>query len=136
VTDARRPTSAGDDLGFELTRPPEEVTGELDYASTVTAPTEWVPYVYTDSELSALSRRRAIAVASLCFGAVGLAGAVLVVWAAPLSLMAVILAVWASRTERAAVAIWAWGLGTGLAGLVIAAGWIVLISQAITPVPH
>ena len=135
MTDARRP-AAGDDLSFELTRPPETVTGELDYASTVTAPTEWVPYVYTESELRALARRRARSVASLCFGAVGLAGAVFVVWTAPLSLAAVVLAVWASRTERAAVAIWAWGLGTGLAGLVIATGWIVLISQGISPVPH
>ena len=135
MTDSRRP-AAGDDLRFELTRPPEEVTGELDYESTVTAPTEWVPYVYTESELRALASRRALAVASLGFGAVGLAGAVFVVWTAPLSLAAVVLAVWASRTERAAVSIWAWGLGTGLAGLVIAAGWIVLISQGISPVPH
>ena len=135
MTDARHP-AAGDDLRFALTRPPEEVTGELDYASTVTAPTEWVPYVYTESELRALARRRALSVASLWFGAVGLAGAVFVVWTAPLSLAAVVLAVWASRTERAAVSIWAWGLGTGLAGLVIAAGWIVLISQGISPVPH
>ena len=134
MTDARRP-AAGDDLRFELTRPPE-VTGELDYASTVTAPTEWVPYVYTESELRALARRRAISVASLWFGAVGLAGAVFVVWTAPLSLAAVVLAIWASRTERPAVSIWAWGLGTGLAGLVIAAGWIVLISQGISPIPH
>ena len=124
-----------DEFRFDLTRPSAPVEGELDYASTVTAPTEWVPYVYTDSELSAQTGRGGLSIAALVFGLLGLGIAVFGVWGAALSLAAVVLAVMARITERRSGALWAYGLGTGLAGLILAVAWVLIVMQALTIVP-
>lgn len=99
------------------------VTGEIPYESTVTAPTEWVPYVYTERELQAVTNRRALATASVVFGLLGLTGAVFGVWGAPLSLVAILLALMASATQRWAWLRWGAGLASGITGLLLAAGW-------------
>lgn len=124
------------DIRRDLTRPRGPIAGELDYESTVTAPTEWVPYVYTDTELHSRSGGRGLSVASLVFGLVGLLGALFGVWGAPLSLAAVVLAVMARQAERLGGALWAWGVVTGVAGLTIVIAWIVIISQAIDRIPY
>ena len=124
-----------DDFRVDLTRPPAPAPGELDYASTFTAPTEWVPYVYTDSELTAQAGRRGLSIASLVFGLVGLLIALFGVWGAALSTAAVVLAVMARMTERRAGTVWAYGLVTGLAGLVLAVGWVLIVTQVLTIVP-
>ena len=130
-----RDPSRHDDFRVDLTRRPAPAEGELDYASTVTAPTEWVPYVYTDSELTAQAGRRGLSLASLVFGLLGLLIAVFGVWGAALSLAAVVLAVMARITDRYPGTLWAYGLGTGLAGLVLAVGWVLIVMQALTIVP-
>ena len=124
-----------DDAPVELTWPRAFVPGELDYASTVTAPTEWVPYAYTESELSAQTGRAGLSIAALVFGLLGLLLAVFGVWGAALSLAAVVLSVMARVTERRAGGLWAYGLVTGLAGLVLAVGWVLIVTQVLTIVP-
>lgn len=124
-----------DDFRLDLTRPSAPVEGELDYASTVTAPTEWVPYVYTDSELSARAGRGGLSVAALVFGLLGLGVAVFGVWGAALSLAAVVLAVMARITERRPGILWASGLATGLVGLSLAVIWVLIVMRALTFVP-
>ena len=124
------PTGRGD-FRLDLTRPRGTVDGELDYESTVTAPTEWVPYVYTDTELQSREGGRGLSVAALTFGLAGLLVALFGVWGAPLSLAAVVLAIMARRSERLGGALWVWGLVSGLAGLAIVIGWCVIISQAL-----
>ncbi|TFB59901.1 hypothetical protein E3N86_10215 [Cryobacterium sp. Hz7] len=130
-----RDWSRNDDFRVDLTRPPAPAPGELDYASTITAPTEWVPYVYTDSELTAQAGQGGLSIASLVFGLLGLLIAVFGVWGAALSLAAVVLAVMARVTERRASTAWAYGLWTGLAGLVLAVGWVLIVTQVLTVVP-
>jgi hypothetical protein len=127
--------SRDDGFRADFTRPPAPAPGELDYASTVTAPTEWVPYVYTDSELSAQAGRSGLSIASLVFGLLGLLIAVFGVWGSALSLAAVVLAVMARLTERRAGTVRAYGLVTGLAGLVLAVGWVLIVTQVLTIVP-
>lgn len=117
-----------DEFNLDFTRPPAPVEGQLDYESTVTAPTEWVPYVYTDSEIQALTERRQLSTASIVCGLLGLLGAVFGVWGMLFSLAAVILALIGRRTERMAGHLWVLGLVAGLVGVAIAAGWIVLIT--------
>lgn len=119
------------DFRLDLTRPRGPVDGELDYASTVTAPTEWVPYVYTDTELQSREGGRGLSFAALAFGLAGLLVALFGVWGAPISLAAVVLAILARRSERLGGALWVWGLVSGLAGLTIVIGWCVIISQAL-----
>lgn len=130
-----RDASRNDDYRVDLTRPRASAPGELDYASTVTAPTEWVPYVYTDSELSGQAGRRGLSISSLVFGLLGLLIAVFGVWGAALSTAAVVLAVMARVTERRGGTLWAYGLVTGLAGLVLAVGWVLIVMQVLTIVP-
>ncbi|HSP51252.1 MAG TPA: DUF4190 domain-containing protein [Cryobacterium sp.] len=124
-----------DDFRVDLTRRPAPASGELDYASTVTAPTEWVPYVYTDSELNAQASRSGLSIASLVFGLLGLLIAIFGVWGAALSLAAVVLSVMARLTERRAGTVWIYGLVTGLAGVVLAVGWVLIVTQILTIVP-
>jgi hypothetical protein len=100
------------------------VTGEIPYESTVTAPTQWVPYVYTERELRAVTRRRGLSTASVVVGLLGLTGAVFGVWGAPLSVVAIVLALVASATQRWAWLRWGAGLFTGITGLLLCAGWI------------
>ncbi|TFC87310.1 hypothetical protein E3T24_05315 [Cryobacterium sp. TmT2-59] len=128
VGEYRDPSDDVDDFRLDLTRPPASVEGELDYASTVTAPTEWVPYVYTDTELRAHAERHGLSVAALVFGLLGLLVAIFGVWGAALSLAAIVLAIMARATEHRSGALWVYGLVTGLAGLLIAAGWVLVIT--------
>jgi hypothetical protein len=118
-----------DGLGLELTRPPAPtpVDGQLAWESTVTAPTDWVPYVYTESELRTRASRRGLSVASLALGSLGLLASLFTLWAAPLSLVAVIIAAAAMRSERLAGRLWLYGLATGLAGLILAAVWLAYV---------
>jgi len=121
---------------LNLTRPRGPDVGELDYESTVTAPTEWVPYVYTDTELRSREGGRGLSIASIVFGLAGLLGALFGVWGAPLSLAAVVLAVMAQRSERLGGALWVWGMAAGLGGLAIVIVWIVIVSQALDRIPY
>jgi hypothetical protein len=107
-------------------------SGELPYESTVTAPTRWVPHVYTEGELRAVTNRRALATASVVFGLLGLAGSVFGVWGAPLSAIAVVLALIARATQRWAWLRWGAGLATGVTGLLLAAGWV-YFTTAVVP---
>lgn len=120
-----------DDGHPNITRPPESVDGELSYESTVTAPTEWVPYVYTATEIGAVVTRRMLSVASIVCGTLGLLLAIFGVWGTALSVGAVVLALVARTTERLARTLWIFGFVTGLAGLVIVAGWFVYITQVL-----
>jgi hypothetical protein len=103
--------------------------GQLPYEATVTAPTEWVPYVYTDTEILRVVGRRRLSVASLAFGVLGLLLSLFSWWGGPLSLVAVMLALGAAKTEPLAKTLWACALASGLVGLAISAGWLVLILQ-------
>jgi hypothetical protein len=132
----RDPSTGRDDFRLDLTRAPASVEGELDYESTVTAPTEWVPYVYTDGELRTHAGRRGQPVASVVFGLLGLLVAIFGVWGAALSLAAVVLALMARTTERLAGTLWVYGLATGLAGLAIVVGWVVVITRILTSQPY
>lgn len=125
------PTPPSDDFGLHLTRPraPAPVDGQLAYESTVTAPTEWVPYVYTDTELRTLAGRRHRSVASLVCGLVGLLIAVFGVWGAPVSLAAIVLALLARTAEPAARTTRVYGLVSGIVGLAIGAGWVAYSTQ-------
>ena len=122
------PETPNDAFRLDLTRPPAPVEGQLAYESTVTAPTEWVPYVYTNAEIQALTERRELSVASLVCGLIGLLLAVFGVWGILLSLAALVLSLVARRTESMAGGLWIYGLLTGIIGLVLSVGWIVLIT--------
>ena len=122
------PEAPSDEFLLDLTRPSAPVEGQLDYESTVTAPTEWVPYVYTNSEIQALTERRELSVTSLVCGLIGLILAVFGVWGILLSLAALVLSLVARRTERMTGGLWLYGFLTGVIGLVLGAGWIVLIA--------
>ena len=110
-----------------LTRPP--VAGELAYESTVTAPTEWVPYVYTTAEIQTHPVRRGLSIAAVVCGMLGVLAGIFVIWGAPLSLAAVVLALVARFVERRAGALWILGLVSGILGLLMAALWFVVITQ-------
>ena len=130
-----QPAGRGD-FRLDLTRPRAPVEGELDYDSTITAPTEWVPYVYTDTELESREGRRGLSVAALVLGMTGLLFALFGVWGAPLSLAAVAVAIMARRSERLGGGLWVWGLVSGLGGLAIVIAWCVIISQALTRIAY
>jgi hypothetical protein len=120
-----------DEFGVDLTHRPQPpaTDGQLPYESTVTAPTEWVPYVYTESEMRALAARRAVSVTALVVALLGLAVAVFGVWGAPLSLMAVILAFVGRNKEPLARVVWGWALVAGIVGLLITVGWMIYSIQ-------
>lgn len=124
-----QPAAVGEFAG-DLTREPAPITGQLDYESTFTAPTEWVPYVYTDAELHTIESRRRVSVAALVCGSIGLVLAVFGVWGAPFSFLAIVFALWARSTERLAAPRWGYGLALGLTGLVFVGIWIAIISAA------
>ncbi|TFC03720.1 hypothetical protein E3O42_06060 [Cryobacterium adonitolivorans] len=111
----------------DLTRPP--AAGELAYESTITAPTEWVPYVYTTAEIQTHPARRGLSVASAVCGVLGVLAGIFVIWGVPLSLAAVVLALVARVVERRAGGLWILGLVSGLAGILMAALWFVVITQ-------
>ncbi len=127
----RQSSPSPDEFPVDLTRPPAPIEGELPYESTVTAPTEWVPYVYTDTETLRIVSRRKLSVASLACGTLGLLLAIFGVWGVALSLGAVVLALIARTTERAARTLSTYGLISGLAGFIIALGWFIYITQVL-----
>lgn len=118
-----------DGFAFDLTRrsPPLPADGQLAWESTITAPTEWVPYTYTTGELRLAASRRTLSTASVVTGVLGILGALFTIVAAPLSLVAVVLAVTATQVEPGARARWLFGLVTGVIGLAIATLWLVYI---------
>ncbi|MBB5639590.1 hypothetical protein [Cryobacterium roopkundense] len=118
-----------DEFRIDHTRPPSPPGSELAWESTITAPTEWVPYVYTDAEVHTLTTRRRISVASLTCGGLGLLIGIFGVWGVFLSLAGVILALIARNTEHRARLFWASGLVTGLAGVALGVGWFVIVTQ-------
>jgi hypothetical protein len=103
--------------------------GQLPYEATVTAPTEWVPYVYTNTEILRVVGRRRLSAAALAFGVLGLLFSLFSWWGGPLSLIAVVLVLCAAKTEPLAKTLWACALASGLVGLTVSAGWLVLILQ-------
>jgi hypothetical protein len=92
-----------------------------------------VPYAYTDAEIRTAGTRRGLARSSLACGILGLLLAIFGVWGATLSLVAVILASMARATHHKDGPLWIYGLVSGIAGLAIAIGWVVFITQALIP---
>ena len=111
----------------DLTRPP--VAGELAYESTITAPTEWVPYVYTTAEIQTHPARRGLSIAAAVCGVLGVLAGIFVIWGAPLSVAAVVLALVARSVERRSGALWILGLVSGLMGILMAVLWFVVITR-------
>jgi hypothetical protein len=118
-------------LGY--TRAPAPPGGQLDWDSTVTAPTEFVPYTYTEAEVQRVLSRRRLSGMSVFCGLVGLALGVIGVFGLPIALIAITLALIARTTENRARHLWVSGLVSGLVGVVLAVGWIVYISGTVIP---
>jgi hypothetical protein len=118
-------------LGY--TRAPAPPGSQLDWDSTVTAPTEFVPYTYTEAELQRVLSRRRLSGASVVCGLVGLALGVIGVFGLPIALIAITLALIARTTENQARNLWMSGLVSGLVGVLLAIGWVVYISRAVLP---
>lgn len=112
-----------------LTRPP--VAGELAYESTVTAPTEWVPYVYTTAEIQTHAARRGVSVAAVVCGALGVLAGIFVIWGVPLSVAAIVLAIVARVLESRAGGLWLVGLGLGVAGILMGVLWFVVLTEMV-----
>jgi len=123
--EAAQRAAAGDPP--HLTRPP--VAGELAYESTITAPTEWVPYVYTTAEIQTHPARRGLSVAAAVFGLLGVAAGIFMIWGVPLSLAAVVLALVARFVERRAGAIWIIGLVSGIVGILMGVLWFIVNTE-------
>ncbi|MDJ0376099.1 hypothetical protein [Cryobacterium sp. PH31-L1] len=118
---------------LHYTRAPAPPGSQLDWASTVTAPTEFVPYSYTEDEVQRITSRRRLAVYSVICGLLGLGLGVFGVFGLPIALIAITLALIARTTENRARVLWRSGLVSGLVGVLLAAGWIVYISQIVLP---
>ena len=118
---------------LDYTRAPAPPGSQLDWASTITAPTEFVPYAYTEAEVQRITGRRHLAVASVICGLIGLILGVIGVFGLPLALIAITLALIARTTENRARTLWRSGLVSGIAGVLLAAGWVVYISQTVLP---
>ncbi len=127
-----RQTAVADELIGDLTREPAPITGQLEYESTFTAPTEWVPYVYTDAEIETIAARRGISVTALVCASVGLVLSVFGVWGAPLSFAALVFALMARSMERLATPRWGYSLALALTGLVFVGIWIAIISTGLS----
>lgn len=106
---------------------------QLDWDSTVTAPTEFVPYSYTAAQMHRITSRRRLSVASVICALVGLALGVIGVFGLPFALIAITLALIARSTENWARALWLSGLMGGIVGVLLGTGWIVYISQTLLP---
>ncbi|MFO7690407.1 MAG: hypothetical protein R6W83_07605 [Cryobacterium sp.] len=119
--------------GASATPEPMTPQGQLAWEATETAPLDWTPFVYTEAQERTIRVRRRLSLSSVVLGALGLVGAVIGVFGLPFSLTAVVLAVAARLTERRAGALWSVGLATGLVGLLIGIGWLVLIARVIVP---
>ena len=127
-----RQTAVADELIGDLTREPAPITGQLEYESTFTAPTEWVPYVYTDAEIETIAARRGISVTALVCASAGLVLSVFGVWGAPLSFAALVFALMARSMERLATPRWGYSLALALTGLVFVGIWIAIISTGLS----
>jgi hypothetical protein len=123
----RTGTSGAPPLPAGFTRPP--AAGELAYESTVTAPTEWVPYVYTTAEIQTHPARRGLSIAAVVCGALGVIAGIFVIWGVPLSLAAVVLALVARFVEPRAGKVWLLGLLSGIVGILMAVLWFVVITR-------
>ena len=121
------------DTHRDYTRAPAPPGSQLDWESTVTAPTEFVPYTYTEAEVRRITGRHRLSLASVVCGLVGLALGVIGVFGLPIALIAIVLALIARTTEHRARALWGSGLASGIVGSVLAVGWIVYISQTVLP---
>lgn len=125
------PQSAGvgDEFALDLTRRPASppADGQLAWESTITAPTEWVPYAYTTGELRLVAARRTLSTTALVISLLGLLVGLFTIWGFPLSLLAIVLALIAMQVERPARARWLPALLIGLVGMAIAAVWLVYI---------
>lgn len=125
------PQSAGvgDEFAFDLTRAPVSppADGQLAWESTITAPTEWVPYAYTTGELRLVAARRRLSTAALVISLLGLLVGLFTIWGFPLSLIGIVLALIAMQVERQARTRWLPALLVGLVGMAIAAVWLVYI---------
>ena len=128
---AHRPDAQTEAQPAGLTRPP--VAGELAYESTITAPTEWVPYVYTTAEIQTHPIRRGLSVAAVVCGSLSVLAGIFVVWAVPLAVAAVVLALVARFVERRSGGLWILGLVTGLVGILLGVVWFVVITQVLPP---
>lgn len=117
----------------QYTRPPAPPGSQLNWESTVTAPTEFVPYSYTEAEMARITGRRKLSIAALICGLVSLALGVIGVFGLPIALMAITLALIARTTENRARTLWLSGLLSGLVGVLLAVGWFVYISQTVLP---
>ena len=124
-----------DDTSAQLgyTRAPAPPGSQLDWSSTVTAPTEFVPYIYTAAEVERMTGRRRLSIAAMSCGVAGLGLGVIGVFGLPLALIAITLALIARTTENRARTLWLSGLLSGLFGVLFTAGWIVYISQTVLP---
>ncbi|MDJ0347824.1 hypothetical protein [Cryobacterium sp. PH29-G1] len=118
---------------LDYTRPAAPPGSQLDWSSTVTAPTEFVPYTYTEAEVARAISRRGLSVASVICGLVGLALGVIGVFGFPIALIAIALALIARTTENWARTLWLSGLVSGLIGVLLATGWVVYITQRVLP---
>lgn len=121
------------DTHRDYIRAPAPPGSQLNWESTITAPTEFVPYTYTEAEVRRITGRRRLSVASVVCGLVGLALGVLGVFGLPVALVAIVLALLARITEHRARAIWGSGLASGIVGVLLAGGWFVYISQTVLP---
>jgi len=117
----------------DYTRPPAPPGSQLSWESTVTAPTEFVPYTYTEAELEYITGRRRLSIASVIFGLVALALGVIGVFGLPFALIALTLALIARTTENRARTLWLCGLVSALVAVLLAVGWIVYIWNAVLP---
>jgi hypothetical protein len=125
------PQSAGvgDEFALDLTRRPvpPPTDGQLAWESTITAPTEWVPYAYTTGELRLVAARRRLSTTALVISLMGLLVGLFTIWGSPLSLIGIVLALIATQVERPARARWLPALLVGLIGMAIGAVWLVYI---------
>jgi len=121
----------GDGARGDFTRPPAPPGSQLTWESTVTAPTEFVPYVYTDAEVNSIQARRRTSMASVVCGGLGLLLGIVGVWGILLSIAAVVLALMARSSEHRARNLWMTGLVTGIMGCALALGWFLYVTQVV-----
>lgn len=132
MAETRRDQSASlGQFDFDLTREPAAVTGQLEYESTFTAPTEWVPYVYSADDLRQTATPRGFSIAAIVFGIVGLLLSLVSVWGGPFAFVAVVLGLFARSREQLVRGLWGYGLALGLVGLALTGIWISVVSDGL-----
>lgn len=111
----------------------EPIGNELNWESTVTAPTEFVPYTYTDAEVARITGRRRVSIAAVICGLAALALGIIGVFGLPLALTAIILALIARTTENRARTLWLSALICGIVGVILCIGWVAYIVVTVLP---